>query len=478
MTTVLATADQLARAVNGKIVAGSAQASCTIVSTDSRKPAPQSLFIALRGENFDGARFASAAVKQGAVIVLIERGAFDSEIAQGLGTATVVTVDDTLRALGDLAAWHRRRLPARVVGITGSNGKTSTKQMTAAVLGGPPDVLSNRGNFNNLVGMPRALLGLGPHQTHAVVEMGMSARGEIARLAAIAAPEIGLITNVHPVHLEGLGSIEEVARAKAELIEALPADGVAVLNTDDPHVLKVAPRTRARRVTFGRAPNADVRLLTADQIDANVSFELSVGGEQIAVRLGRPGLHNAYNAAAAAAVGWVENVASAEIAERLARAELPALRMERLQLGHGQLLVDCYNANPRSMQAAIDTVVRLASGSGSAGVASYAVLGDMRELGDASVELHRSLGRTAASSGLSGLYAFGRLAGDIAEAAREGDLAEVMHNESLEEASEWVADKLEKGAWVLLKGSRAMRLERIADSLAEKFGVSWRKLED
>ncbi|HUU00401.1 MAG TPA: UDP-N-acetylmuramoyl-tripeptide--D-alanyl-D-alanine ligase [Myxococcota bacterium] len=472
MTAILATAAQLAQAVSGDLIAGDADTSCTSVSTDSRVPAPGALFVALRGENFDGARFAVSAVEQGATIVLIERSSLALKIAGEL-SAAVVAVDDTLRALGDLAAWHRRRLPARVVGITGSNGKTSTKQMTAAVLGGPPAVLSNRGNFNNLIGMPRALLGLGTGQTHAVVEMGMSARGEIARLAEIAAPEIGLITNVHPVHLEGLGSIEQVARAKAELIEALPADGVAVLNMDDPHVLKVASRTRARRVTFGRAPNADVRLLDSHETDAGVSFELSVAGEKIVSQLDRPGLHNAINAAAAAAVGWVENVAVAKIGERLARAELPALRMERLRLGSGYLLIDCYNANPRSMQAAIDTVVRLASGS-----ACYAVLSDMRELGDASDELHQKLGHAAAASGLRGMCAFGRLARDIAAAAREGGLAEIMQTESLEEATDWVADKLRQDAWVLLKGSRAMRLERIADRLAVRFGVAWRKQED
>lgn len=466
-------AKELAAASGGRIVVGSEDARCESVSTDSRTIEPGALFVALKGPNFDGACFAAAAIAAGATMVLVAKDAVDRLPADGLGNAALVAVDDTLHALGELAAWHRRRLPARLVAISGSNGKTSTKQMTAAVLGGSPGVLFNRGNFNNLIGMPRALLELGPGHAYAVMEMGMSARGEIARLAEIAAPQIGLITNVHPVHLEDLGTIEQVALAKAELIEALPEDGVAVLNADDPHVLKVAPRTRAKRVTFGRTPNADVCVLAAEDAPDGVRIELAIDGRAQKLRLARPGLHNALNAAAAAAVGWIENVPAAEIGARLERARLPGLRMEQLEIGAGRLLIDCYNANPRSMQAAIETLVRLA-----AGKPSFAVLGDMRELGQASGELHRKLGRVAANSGLAGMYAFGRLAGQIADSARAGGMAEVEAGESIEQAGDWAADKLFQGAWVLLKGSRAVRLERIAERLAAEAGLAWPEQED
>jgi len=469
----LASALQVSEAVGGEIVSGDPQTPCSEVSTDSRAKLAGALFIGLRGENFDGAHFASDAIAKGANIVLVEKKAYDEGKVGDTGSATVIVADDGLEALGALAAWHRRRFDCRVVGITGSNGKTSTKEMTAAVLGGEPAVLFNRGNFNNQVGMPRALLGLRKLHTHVVLEMGMNAPGEIARLASIAAPGIGVITNVHPVHLEGLGTIEAVARAKAELLQALSPDGVAIVNADDPLVLKMAEKTRARRITFGRQPNADVRITSMKQVAAILEVELSFHERSLGFRLSRPGLHNAMNAAAAAAVGWVEGIDETAMEERLGKAPLPDLRMENLRLGNGHLLVDCYNANPRSVQAALATL------QGLAGEAKhFAVLGDMRELGDASADLHRQVGHSAAASGLHGLCAFGELAADIAYGARANGLDEILATEDVEQAMEWARERLQKGGWVLLKGSRAMRMERIAARLALSFGVDWREVED
>jgi UDP-N-acetylmuramoyl-tripeptide--D-alanyl-D-alanine ligase len=374
-----------------------------------------------------------------------------------------------LHALGDLAGWRRATFKIRLVGITGSNGKTSTKEMTAAVLGGAPGVLSNQGNLNNLVGMPRSLLSLGEGHHHVVMEMGMNRPGEITRLAEIARPQVGVLTNVHPVHLEGLGSLQAVAEAKGELLEALPADGVAVLNADDPYVLKQAARTKARQVTFGKSPSAEVRVVSAQQDAESVNVELELAGEKLQVRIDRPGLHNALNAAAAAAVGMVEGIEPEKIAERIGRASLPALRMEQLELGSGRLLVDCYNANPRSVEAALSTLRDLADGP------AYAVLGDMRELGEASEELHRKTGQAAAGADLSGLCTFGGEARAIAQGAREGGLTEVEETESIDEAIQWTRQRLKAGGWVLIKGSRAMRMERIAAAMAAEYGVAWRK---
>jgi UDP-N-acetylmuramoyl-tripeptide--D-alanyl-D-alanine ligase len=466
---VLATAAQVARATGGKLMAGDPKTSCVAAGTDSRTPLADSLFVALSGENFDGADFCAKAVSGGARIVMVTHAAWSRGLPGDLHDAAVVAVEDTLRALGDLAAWHRAASRVRLVGITGSNGKTSTKEMTAAVLGGAPGVLSNQGNLNNLVGMPRSLLSLGGEHHHAVMEMGMNRPGEIARLAQIARPRIGVLTNVHPVHLEGLGSLQAVAEAKGELLEALPGEGVAVLNADDPYVLKQAARTRARQVTFGRSPSAEVRVLSARQEAGAVVAELRLPDAALKVRIDRPGLHNALNAAAAAAVGMVEGIEPERIAERIGKASLPALRMERLDLGPGRLLVDCYNANPRSVEAALSTLGDLADG------ASFAVLGDMRELGAASAELHHKTGLAAAGSGLSGLCAFGDEARAIAQGAREGGLDAVAETESIEEATEWTRQRLREGAWVLIKGSRAMRMERIASTLAEAYGVAWRK---
>jgi UDP-N-acetylmuramoyl-tripeptide--D-alanyl-D-alanine ligase len=465
----LATAAQVARAAGGKLVAGDTKTVCTAVGTDSRTLLQDSLFVALTGENFNGADFCAQAVSGGARILVVGHADWSRGLKGDLQGASVVAVDDTLRALGDLAAWHRTAFRVRVVGITGSNGKTSTKEMIAAVLGGAPGVLYNHGNLNNLVGMPRSLLSLRAEHHHAVMEMGMNHPGEIARLAEIARPQVGVLTNVHPVHLEGLGSLQAVAEAKGELLQALPGDGVAVLNADDPYVLKQAARTRARRVTFGRSPNAEVRVVSARQEAGAVAVELQLPDALLKVHMDRPGLHNAFNAAAAAAVGWVEEIEPDRIAKRIGKASLPALRMERLELGPGRLLVDCYNANPRSVEAALSTLGDLANGS------SFAVLGDMRELGEASEELHHKTGLAAAGSGLLGLCTLGREARAIARGAREGGLDAVVETESIEEATDWVRKRLEEGGWVLIKGSRAMRMERIAETIAGEYGVSWRK---
>lgn len=466
---VLATASQVAKATSGKLVAGDPRTTCVAVSSDSRNPVADSLFVALSGDNFDGADFCAQAVSGGARIVVVAQAAWSRGLRGDLQGAAVVAVDDTLRALGDLAAWHRAAFRVRLVGITGSNGKTSTKEMTAAVLGGAPGVLSNPGNLNNLVGMPRSLLSLGAEHHHAVMEMGMNRPGEIERLARIARPQIGVLTNVHPVHLEGLGSLQAVAEAKGELLEALPAEGVAVLNADDPYVLKQAARTRARRVTFGRSPGAEVRVISARQQSGSVAVELQIPDARLKIRIDRPGLHNALNAAAAAAVGMAEGIEPEQIAERIGAASLPALRMEPLELGPGRLLVDCYNANPRSVEAALATLADLADGP------AFAVLGDMRELGEASAELHHKTGLAAAGSGLAGLCAFGDEARAIAQGAREGGLGAVVETGSIEAATDWTRQRLQAGGWVLIKGSRAMRMERIASRLAGEHGVMWRK---
>jgi UDP-N-acetylmuramoyl-tripeptide--D-alanyl-D-alanine ligase len=471
MTTLLATAAQVAEATKGALVRGGPDTACLRVSTDSRVPVPDSIFFALKGENFDGSHFCAEAVAAGARILVVQKPAWDAHLQADLarlGEAAVVQVEDTTVALGELAAWHRSRFEIRVVGITGSNGKTSTKEMAASVLGGAPSVLFTRGNFNNQVGMPRALLSLGSGHRHAVLEMGMNTPGEITALAGIARPQVGVITNVHPVHLEGLGSIDAVARAKGELFEALPGSGTAVVNADDPYVLKQKSRTSAGIVTFGRDPTADVRVVAARHREGVLEAELSLQQSGFTVRLGRPGLHNALNAAAAAAVGMIEGIPVERIAERLAAAPLPALRMEQLRLGPGLVLVDCYNANPRSVQAAMHTLKEL-SGEQEA----FAILGDMRELGDAEEELHIRTGQAAAKQGLAGLCAFGEVSVAIARGARDAGMTDVYETSSVAEATGWAAERIKPGGAVLIKGSRAMRMERIVGELAGSFGVAW-----
>lgn len=465
----LCSARQLAEATGGTLVQGAADAVCGSVTTDSRRVQPGALFVALRGERYDGARFCAQAVGGGASLVLVSQEAWEQGLPGTLPSqVAVVSVTDTLRALGDLAAWHRNRYGLSLVGITGSNGKTTTKFMTVAVLGGPEGVLFNRGNLNNLVGMPRALLELDQIHHHAVMEMGMNAPGEIRRLAAIARPQVGVITNVHPAHLAGLGTLQAVADAKGELFEALSARDTAVVNADDPLVLSQMARTSAAQIRFGRAPHAEVRWLAARAEGAGVRGTLSIQGRQIEVCLGRPGLHNLQNAAAAAAVGLALGVAPEAIAERLAQTSFAPMRMEPLVLAGATVLVDCYNANPRSMQAALDTLRELA---GSA--PRVALLGEMRELGPATADLHRQAGRAAAEAGVGELCVFGAQAGEMLRGAAEGGLLNARQVTEVEEAAAWLEQRLRPGIWALVKGSRGVALERVVRAVSARLGRDW-----
>lgn len=465
---VLASAEQVAGAVSGRLVAGRPDATCTGVGSDSRTIEPGQLFVALRGERFDGASFCAQAVSRGATVVLLEQRSFSEQLARQLAGAALVVVPDSLRALGDLAAWQRRRFPVPVVGVTGSNGKTTTKQMITAVLGGAPEVLYNPGNLNNLIGLPLTLLRLDSSHRRVVLEMGMNAPGEIARLAEIAAPRVGVVTNVHPVHLEGLGSIEAIAAAKAELVAALPDDGTAVLNADDPLVWKMHQRTRARCLTFGMVANADVRIAEVAASAGRSLVTLLLGQQTLRVHLQRPGSHNAYNAAAAAAVGWAQGLSGAEIVSRLEAVEWPALRMELVAAASGQVLIDCYNANPRSVQAALQALRQQAAGRPMA-----ALLGDMLELGPDSALLHQQVAQAAARQGVHWLCAFGQLMSEATAAARQAGVERVQPCRDVEEAAGWLSERLRQGYWVLVKGSRGMRLERVVEQACRQLGVAW-----
>ena len=468
------TSSQLAKATSAKLLQASGDEPFFGVSTDSRELTQGDLFIALSGENFDGAQFCRSAVEAGAAGVLVSKKAYQAGLPDQFAAIPIVLVDDTLRALGDLAAWHRRRFPARLVAITGSNGKTTTKEMTAHVLGQdsdvgkpPADVLFNHGNFNNLIGMPRSLLGLRKQHKYAVMEMGMNAPGEIYRLAQIAGPQVGVLTNVHPVHLEGLGSLQAIAQAKGELLEHLGASDVVVLNADDPLVLQQAERTQAKRILFGTSPKADVCIEQLTSGVDGLSFQLVCQGEPVQIHLDRLGTHNAHNAAAAAGVLIAEGLSISDLASRLAAAPSAPMRMEILKLGQARLLIDCYNANPRSMQAALSTLCSLE------GKTRWAVLGDMGELGQSSEQLHQQVGRQVAQAQIDGLLAFGKRAAEIAQAAKQKGLTEVEHTESIEKAIAWTREKLVADSWILLKASRSMRLERIVSQLAQAHGVEW-----
>jgi UDP-N-acetylmuramoyl-tripeptide--D-alanyl-D-alanine ligase len=380
-------------------------------------------------------------------------------------------VTDVRVALGDLARAVRAEFTGKVVGVTGSNGKTTTKELVAAALATAGPVLRTEGNFNTDVGMPLTILRGTGEESFWVLEMAMRARGEIAYLAEIARPHVAVVTNVAAAHLGRLGSLEEVARAKGEIFGGLGPDGVAVLPNDEPRLEPEAagiPEARKRRFGFpekGTHVDRDVRILEVVAAGAAGSVvRLAVGDQPVVVRLPLAGEHNARNAAAALAVAAALNVPLLAAAGGLERAALPPHRSRIVSAGGRTVLDDCYNANPASMSAALATVMASVGSSARA----FAVLGDMLELGPEAEVLHRALGREAAFAGLSGLAAVGEFAAEIAAGAREAGLSRSMITRDPEAAAASVAEWSSSGDWILVKASRGVRLERAVEALQAK----------
>ncbi len=455
-------AHEVAEATGGRLVRGRGAERVAGVSTDTRTLTAGALFVALRGENFDGADFLDEALRKEAAGVVVHAG---RRVPEG---AFVVEVEDTLRALGELARRHRSRFEIPVVGLTGSNGKTTAKEMTAAVLSALGETCKSSGNLNNLVGLPHQVLALGVRHACAVFEMGMSMPGEIARLAEIARPSVGVITNVGPAHIEGLGSVEAVRDAKGEILEALPAGGVAVLSNEDAHSRTLAQRHEARGgrvIRFGFSPENDVWAEEVEVHAGGARFSLGRPDGQGRVRIEALGRHNVLNALAAAACGYALGVSLEATAAGLARTTLPGMRLEARALPGREgvrVLDDSYNANPASVCRALETAGALR---GEGRVVS--ILGDMAELGPAAESAHREVGRKVAGAGVDLFVGVGllmRLAAE--EALRAGmDDARVLHFDTPDAAASSVGGLLIPGDWVLVKGSRSMRMERVIEGL-------------
>jgi UDP-N-acetylmuramoyl-tripeptide--D-alanyl-D-alanine ligase len=442
----------VAAITGGQILHNGADVAISGFSTDSRTLQAGDLFIPLRGERFDGHDYLHQAVRHGAAACLSE------DVVAGL-TIPVIQVRDTLQALGDLAHAVRQRFGGPVIGITGTSGKTTTKEMLAAILARTGAGLKSAGNFNNLVGVPLTLFGLRPDHRWVVIEMGMSARGEITRLAQIAAPQIGIITNVGAGHLEKLGGISGVARAKGELFIHLPAGGTAIVNADDPQVSQLPLANGVHRLLFGTAAAAQVRASAINSADGMVGFTLHVAGADAAVQLPLPGRHNVHNALAAAAAASVLEVPLADIAAGLAEFKPCPGRMELVELpGDLLILEDSYNANPLSMRAALDALYDL----GRPG-RRIAVLGDMLELGEAARDLHFEVG-TLVAKRADWLFTLGELAREIAAGAGASGLAaeRIITANTVAELHERLRPILQPGDRLLIKGSRGMRMERVS----------------
>lgn len=431
----------------------------TGVSTDSRTIQPGELFFALEGERFDGHDFVTAVWEKNA------GGAVVAREVPSVGDRVLIRVADTLRALQDWAAAYRRSFDLPVIGVTGSAGKTTTKDMVAAVCGVLGDVLKNQGNFNNEIGLPLTLLGLARHHRAAVLEMGMRGPGEIADLCCIARPQIGVITVIGPAHLERLGSVANIAQAKGELLESLPADGWAVLNSDDPWAGFLADRTRARRLFYGFQPGAQVRAVECRAAEERgMTFRVEATGEAEKFFIPWPGRHHVSDALAAIAVGWVLGLHLADMAPRLRDVSLSAMRGQELAGINGSLLInDTYNANPPAVQAALEALAA------AWGRRKIAVLGDMLELGEAAPAAHQEAGHLASRLGIDVLVAVGELARHTAIGARKSwpRPAEVQWFATPADALPWLREQLRPGDVALFKASRAVRLEFLVQKLTE-----------
>ncbi len=454
------TLERVLEATGGNAGAAAPGLALGSVSIDSRTLEPGALFAAIRGPRFDGHDFLAQAHARGALAALVDE---DAAAPAGL---VLVRVPDTTLALQALARQVRRALALPLVAVTGSVGKTTTKDMTAELLAPLGPVLKTEGNLNNQYGLPLTLLRLGPEHAAAVVELGMSAAGEIRALATLAEPDVAVITRIAPVHLEFFASLDAIADAKAEILEGLRPGGVAVLNGDDPRVVRIGKGFAGRVAWFGRDRRFDVSAERWRGTGFGMRFDLRIAGRAHDVALPLAGPHFVESFLAAAAAAHVLGVAPERIAEAATRIRPARHRGELRRLGEGvTLLDDCYNSSPAALEAAIVALGLVP------GLRRVAIVGDMLELGEDGPALHREAGRGLA--GRADLVAgVGPLAKHLLDGAREAGLAPraLVHFEDAAAAAAAAASLLAPGDAVLVKASRGMRLEQVVDALAARFG--------
>lgn len=451
------TVEEVCMATNGKVCAAAAgEEKFTGICTDTRTVRPGNLFIPLVGEKFDGHDFIEQAINNGAMGIITSR----PDVVVVPAHIVVILVVDTLVALQDLARFHRQRFSIPIVAITGSNGKTTTKDMTAALLASRFNVLKTEANYNNEIGLSLTLLQLTPQHEIAVVEMGMRGKGQIHQLAKIALPTVAIITNVGETHIELLGSIEEIAAAKAELIQFIPENGLIILNADDHYVGKMAKQVNSRFTCFG-LEHGDTR---ADHIQTSpqgINFTCHCVQGNFLVHIPTVGKHNIYNALAAISVGLEVGLSFEEIRLGLTNFTASPMRLHIEKMGDYIVINDAYNASPISMAAAIDTLVEVGKNR------KIAVLGDMLELGHIKVEAHRQIGEKLAQCHVDIVVTVGQLSSYIAEAAREHGIHTAIACDSHDEASKILKKLITPGDTILIKGSRGMKMENMVKVFLE-----------
>lgn len=458
-------------ATGGELLSGKADSVFAGISIDSRHITGDDVFVAIVGDIHNGHGFVEDVVQKGVRAVVIDKSAAGDFPISAWQAADIgcIAVNDTTRALGDLAAYNRRRADASVVAITGSNGKTTTRQLSAAVVSRRFNTLSTAGNFNNQIGLPLTLLRLQPDHQWAVVELGSNSPGEIARLAEICAADIGVITNVGPAHLEKLGSLDGVMHEKGDLLKKIKAGGRAILNADDDRVRRLAAKTDKEVVLFGRADDASVRAEAIRETPKGITFTLVLPEQCTTVNLNVSGRFMVGNALAAAAVGYLTGVAVDDIKAGLESFKAAAGRLQILHTpGSIHIIDDTYNANPESMQAALKTLSSLCSGQ-----RSMLVSGDMLELGEQSPSLHRQIGEQAATIGVRKLYVTGEFAEAVAAGAAEAGMDQgQIFTGTKDQIIEALKTELKSNDWVLVKGSRGMAMEEVVRALKQWAGVT------
>jgi UDP-N-acetylmuramoyl-tripeptide--D-alanyl-D-alanine ligase len=457
------TTAEILEATKGDLLCGDIKHTFEGVSIDARTISANELFIAIKGNVYDGHSFASDVISSSVRGLIISK----DKVCDPAGTdwqdkgIVCVKVNDTTKALGDLASFNRMRTDVSVVAITGSNGKTTTREMTASVVSTRYKTLSSKGNFNNEIGLPLTLLDLKNSHQWAVLELGMNRPGEIDRLGEICIPDIGVITNIGFAHLEGVGSIEGVMNAKGELLKRIKPEGTAVLNADDSRVLYLSTKTSKKVLYFGLSEDARIKALDVNETTTGISFTLVLPEERIPIELKVHGGFMVSNALAAASVGYIIGLSSEEIKAGLEYFQPVKGRINIFDVRGVHIIDDTYNANPDSMEAAIRTLSSLKGNS-----RGILVAGDMLELGEHAESMHRKIGALSARSNIARLYITGEFAEAVANGAGKEDKNSIdIFIGAREEIVEDLKKSLLPGDWVLVKGSRAMGMEKIVEGL-------------
>ncbi len=469
------TGEEVLAATGGTLLKGTTGCRIRRICTDSRSVRKGDLFVALKGARFDGHQFIDEVLTRGARGVILEALPRNMNVRKTISVRRsplsqpfVVKVKDSLRAYQDLAAFHRKRFDIPVIAVTGSNGKTTTKEMVAKTLSQRWCLKKTTGNSNNRVGLPQTVLGLTSSHQAAVLELGVDAEGQTTRLAEIARPTVGIITNVGNDHLEFFGSVDGSARAKAELLANLPCDGAIILNADDPHYDFFRRRVPCSVVSFGLRAQADIRGTHVQQQGTRTEFRLHITGRQRSHRLSLhvPGIHNVLNALAAIAVGHVLGLSVAKTATGLSRFRPVTMRSQVSSWQGVSMIQDYYNANPDSMKAAVTLLKEFG-----AGHRTIAVLGDMLELGAETRKLHREVGAFVADSQISFLITCGEFCRELAHGASAEGMppSRIFDVQRVGDAAQVLKKLVERGDVVLLKASRAMRFECLVDEFVRRY---------